>query len=136
MPAAAMSAAPWDGLERRAAPRPDYAGPRRRSSDHLRGLGVAESIAYVAERLDAVDTRLDRGSDRMDDMQAELAANTAVTNEVRELLGAVRSGLKVLGWIGTAVVWTAKLVAALAVAGSAVYAFWHTLKTGQPPHQS
>ena len=132
-----MSAAatPWDGVDRRCAHARTYTGPLRRSSDAIRGMGLEESLAYLAQRLDTIDTRLDAGSRRMDTMQSELDANTSVTTEVRELLAAGRSGLRVLGWIGSAGLWIVKAIGIGAASGSAVWALWTAIKTGQPPHQ-
>lgn len=86
--------------------------------------------ADTVARLDGIDDRLDRGSrkmqeqaDAIDLMRGELAANTVITTEVRELLALGRNGLKVLGWLGSFI----KLAGALATAGLALYAAFYAL---------
>lgn len=84
----------------------------------------------LAARLRQIDERLDRGSQRMDLMQDELRGNTEVTTEVREILTAVRAGLRVLGGLGTAASWAGKLAAAGVALWGAFYALTHG---GRPP---
>ncbi len=88
--------------------------------------------AQIAARLNAIDARLDRGSEKMDqhaqalaDMASDLKRNTETTDEVREVLDVGRNGLKVLGWLGGGAKWVGTLAtAALAVYG-ALYAIFH-----------
>ncbi|QOR55198.1 MAG: hypothetical protein SHS37scaffold296_15 [Burkholderiales phage 68_11] len=87
----------------------------------------------IDKSLAPINLRLDRGAEKMDAqgdaicaMRAELAANTATTNEVRELLNVGKSGLKVLGWLGAAGKW----LGTLATAGVAIYAFLYALGHG------
>lgn len=77
-------------------------------------------------RFKAIEDRLDAGARRMNAMQTELTANTAVTAEVRDILDTVRSGLRVLGGLGTLAVWIGKLAAA----GAAVSALWYAITHG------
>lgn len=88
------------------------------------------AIAALQKDMAAVKKRLDAGAERMNAMQTELTANTAVTTEVRDILDAVRSGLKVLGGLGTFASWVGKLAAAAAAISAAWYAFTHG---GTPP---
>ena len=93
----------------------------------------AAGLQYLAGCLERVDARLDRGSERMDLMQAELTKNTAVTTEVRELLELGRAGFKVLGFIGRATIFLGKATVAISAIGGAVFAILHWLKTGELP---
>ena len=77
-------------------------------------------------RLRSIEARLDAGARRMNAMQTELTANTAVTTEMRDILDAVRSGLQVLGALGKLAVWIGKLAAA----GAAVSALWYAITHG------
>lgn len=87
----------------------------------------------IADRLRAIDERLDRGALKMDQqakqlstMSAELKRNSATTNEVRELLDVGKAGLKVLGWLGAGAKWLAP-IATMCVA---VYSFWYAVFHG------
>lgn len=89
------------------------------------------------KRLDHIEARLDRGSQNMSEiradvsgLRAELAGNTEVTNEVRELLEAGKNGLKVLGWIGVGAKWLGGIAAALTALWTLLYAITHN---GQLP---
>lgn len=106
-----------------------YTGPDRRETNATDSRIDALERA-LADGLGNVDRRLDRGSERMDDMQAELTANTTVTTEVRDLLATARSGIKVLGWIGNAGLWLVKAAGVLATAGMALYAAWYAVTHG------
>jgi hypothetical protein len=66
------------------------------------------------QRLLAIEQRLDRGAVRMTAMQQEIADNTEVTKEVRDILQTFRTGFKVAGWIGTGAKWVASISAAVA----------------------
>ena len=86
---------------------------------------IDPAITALQRDMAAIKKRLDVGADRMDGMQDELTRNTEVTTEVREILSAVRSGLKVLGGLGTLAMWVGKLAAAAAAISAAWYAFTH-----------
>jgi hypothetical protein len=66
---------------------------------------------------------------RLAELERTVAESTAVMCEVRDLLELGRSGLRLLGYAERAVVWLAKVGAALAVVGAAIYA----LRYGRPP---
>lgn len=93
----------------------------------------AQALQYLAGCLERVDDRLDKGSERMDLMQAELSKNTQVTTEVRELLELGRAGFKVLGFLGRATIFLGKATVAIGAIGGAVFAILHWLKTGELP---
>lgn len=80
-------------------------------------------------RLASIDSRLDAGSRRMTRIEAQLAENTALTRDVRELMEAGRAGLRVLGTLGKLAGWVGKL----ATAALAIWAFIHAVKNGVPP---
>lgn len=80
-------------------------------------------------RLAAIEERLDRGAQRFDALQESVDRNTAVTHEIRDLLELGRAGLRLLGYLGTAVVWLGKVAAAVVLIGGSVYA----LLTGARP---
>lgn len=75
-----------------------------------------------------VQRQLSSGDLRMTAIESELRGNTAMTAEVKALLDAARVGLKVIGWLGAAAVWSAKVATAI----GAVYAAWQLIKHGNP----
>ena len=79
--------------------------------------------------LAGVQRQLAAGDLRMTAIEAELRNNTALTAEVREILSFARTGLRVLGALGTTVQWLAKIAAAAA----ALYAAWQAARHGIPP---
>lgn len=79
--------------------------------------------------LSRIEGRLNRGAERMDQMQGELSRNTEVTTEVRDLLQMARAGLRVLGAVGTAARW----LGGLAGAAAAIWALWQAMRHGAPP---
>lgn len=87
------------------------------------------AIEELQREVRAMHGRLDSGARRMNAMQTELTANTQVTQEVRDILDTVRSGLRVLGGLGTIAVWVGKIAAAAA----GVAALWHLITTGGKP---
>ena len=76
-----------------------------------------------------VQRQLANGDLRMTAIEVELRTNTELTADVKALLEAVRAGLKVLGWLGSAAGWAAKVVTAV----GAVYGAWQLIKHGAPP---
>lgn len=84
-------------------------------------------------RLAAIEARLKYGDDRMDTMQADLAKNTALTQDVHAVMESARAGFRVIGGIGNAVALVAKWIAPVAIAVTAVYTAIYTLKNGHPP---
>lgn len=144
----------WDGHERRHGRDADYSGPERRTvhrssvggpfrgaqawdgDDRRRAQPVTNvdlQLEYLAKLIGNVEDRQTEAAGRMDTMQRELSTNTEVTTEVRELLAAAKSGLKVIGAIGTVGMWVLKAVGALGAAAAAVYTIWHLIKNGKPP---
>lgn len=79
----------------------------------------------LKNRLQEIEDRLDKGAKNMRDMRTELADNTAVTTEVKQLLEAGKNGLKVLGWIGVGAKWVGGLAAAITALWTLLYAATH-----------
>jgi len=99
--------------------------------DEQRNRRTADAaIEQLQTDMQLVKERLDSGARRMNAMQTELTANTAVTAEVRDILDAGRTGLRVRGGLGTAAAWLGKLAAAAVAIWGAFYAITHG---GQPP---
>lgn len=80
----------------------------------------------------AVNERLDRGDRRFDQLDAEIAENTRLTREsaadlaaIRDVLTAVRGGLRVLGWVGAGMKWLGVIATAGVAIYTAVYALTH-----------
>lgn len=68
----------------------------------------------------AVHAALVCGQKRMDMIEGKLDENTVLTQEVVEILRAGKGGLKVLGWIGTALKWGAGVAGAIYT----IYCIW------------
>lgn len=110
-----------------------YDGPERRTVHvhSVKSYGHDErALDYLARCIDRIDERLDKGSERMDDMQRELKANTEVTKEVKELLELGRTGFKVLGWLGKAIVVTVRVAGYVGAAAVALYSAWYAITHG------
>lgn len=65
---------------------------------------------------------------RIQRMEGELKQTLAVTTEVRDVLDAVKAGLRVLAWLGHAVRWAGYLSAAAA----AIYGLYMLVRHGGP----
>lgn len=83
------------------------------------------------DRIAAIEAQLVDGSKRMDRMQEELTSNTEVTREIRDILAMGRTGLKVLGGLGT----FAKWLGGIAGACAAIWSFFYMLTHGGPPNK-
>ena len=93
---------------------------------------------------DDIESRLNRGDDRMKrieadlswltdhvaDMQAELRRNTTATVEVRDLLDAAKGAFRALNGLGIAFGWLGRVAAAGVAIWGAFYALTHG---GRPP---
>jgi hypothetical protein len=76
-----------------------------------------------------VQRQLASGDLRMNAIESELRTNTELTADVKDLLDAARSGLKVIGWLGAAAAWMAKIATAI----GAVYGVYQLIRHGAPP---
>lgn len=83
-------------------------------------------LPTTEDRLAAIEDRLERGSERMDLLDAELDRNTELTQEIRDIMAAARVGFKVLGGLGT----VAKWIGTIAGAGVALYSLWYAITHG------
>ena len=63
------------------------------------------NVRYLSARVETLTVSHKLTELTMDALRKELASNTALTTEIRELLAAVRGGMKVLGWLGNGVKW-------------------------------
>lgn len=77
-------------------------------------LGEAELRKYIDDRFGALDERLSDGDRRMQDIEDELAKNTKLTARVHDFLEGADAGLKVLGWLGSALKWLAPIATSIA----------------------
>ena len=58
--------------------------------------------------------------EKIERMERELRENTRITRELRDIMVTIKSGARMLGWVGAAIKWLAGVVAA-AVALWAVF---------------
>lgn len=84
----------------------------------------------MAARLADINQRLARGDTRMASIEADLASNTAITREIRDLMDAARLGLRMLGGMGQVAKWLGMVAAAAVSIYTAAYMLTHG---GQPP---
>ena len=104
----------------------DLGGPTEQQ--RIRALEAGHRL--LAEQLAEVAVCLRKGESRMGSIETELATNSAVTIEVRDILAAAKGAFKVLGWIGIATKWIGGIAAALTTIYVAAYSVTHN---GKPP---
>lgn len=107
---------------------------KARNSQRVRVLEVGhrlltDQISEVTVGMQGVQSCLTQGATRMQRIEQELAANSTITAEIRDILSAVKLGLKVLGSIGLIVRWAGFIAAACA----AIYTSWHMIQHGGKP---
>lgn len=86
-------------------------------------------MKWFADRLTAVEACLAQGTESMIGMQTELTANTATTEEVRDILGAAKGFFRFCSAAGTVLKWVGGISGAIV----AVYTGWHMLMHGGKP---
>lgn len=86
---------------------------------------LSEQIAELSLAQQGVNTRLKDGDAKMTLLAEELAKNTEVTTEVRDLVAAFKGGFKMAGWFGTGIKWVAGIAAAFVSIYTAFYAVTH-----------
>lgn len=86
----------------------------------------------LAQQIAELSLGADTARVRLGEMERELKDNTAITQEVRDLLNTFRGGFKVLGWLGTAATWVGRIAAAAMAIWGAWYAITHH---GELPHK-
>lgn len=89
----------------------------------------ASDIPATREDIVRIQSQLSTGDLRMGSMEKELRMNTELTADIRAFLETARAGLRVLGLLGTAAQWAAKIAAAVA----ALYTAYQLLRHGGPP---
>lgn len=87
-------------------------------------MSEAALRAYIDERFGAIDDRLTEGDGRMQSMEGELRKNTEITSTISDVLITMRSGIKVIEWLGK-----------IAVPVVALIGLWHALTSGTPPQK-
>lgn len=97
---------------------PDTQHPKRRASDHGPGdcPGGCEEILSVEQRLQAGDERMDR-------IEADVKETRDGVTELLDILHNAKGFFKSLGYIATALKWTAGLAAPL-------IGLWYVIKEG------
>jgi len=90
---------------------------------------IAQQFGQIEDRLTAGDARMSGIDSKLSDLEDELRRNSEITKQIHEILLFCRSGLKVLGWVGTAAKWIASIVAGV----SAVWAAYQFVRHGIPP---
>jgi hypothetical protein len=126
------SARPWDGHERRARRDDDYTGPERRGhTKPTRQVREGDlDVAAILGRFAAIENRLDRGSERMASIEADLRANTEVTREVRDLMEMGRVLFRLADLMGRGAKWLGGIATAILAVWGAFYTATHG---GKPP---
>jgi len=89
-------------------------------------LKRSSDVPATQDDVKALKSRLASCEAEIASMSKLLAVNTQITSDTKDLLDAVKAGLRVLGYIGTAAQWAAKLATAIA----AVYAAWQLIRHG------
>lgn len=80
--------------------------------------------------MQAAEDRFRAADARWRELEQKLDNNTAVTQEIRDILAAARGAFKAFNAVGAATVWFGKVVAA----GAGVYAvFYALMHGGRPP---
>ena len=97
--------------------------PQRRLMDRVnphRPDGSCLALDMIEQRL---QVRLDKGSERMSTIEADLKKNTSDTSEILDILYLGKSFFRFVGLFGSFVKWSAAIAAPVLV-------FWYTLKGG------
>lgn len=82
-------------------------------------------MQYLADRMAAVEACLGEGTRRMDSMQKELSDNTAITTEVREILGTAKGAFRFFSAVGTVIKWLGGIATAVGTIYALIYMATH-----------
>lgn len=86
---------------------------------------IEGNLMIMAQNIEKIEQSMSTSSkvvdDRMDRIDAGLQQNTAVTQEVKDILDTAKGAFRVFGWMGNALKWTLGL-------GAAALGFWVALK--------
>lgn len=126
----AKNARSWAGHERLNGPDDDYTGLERRGqAGPVRPVREGDlDVAAMLGRFAAIETRLDRGSERMACIEADLRANTEVTREVRDLMEMGRALFRLADLMGRGAKWLSGIAAAVVAIWGAIYTATHGVK--------
>lgn len=107
--------------------------PAHAEGSHAERIKVLEMSNRIltdqlAELLVEVRDLRRTGDTRLSALETELAANSVTTGEVRDILQVAKTGLKVIGGIGTFVKWIGGIAAGLA----ALWGLYVTARGGIP----
>lgn len=91
-------------------------------------METATLFRAIDERLAAGAQRMNALEERQAALQRELARNSEITGDIREILAACRLGLRVLGGLGQLVRW----IGMVATAALAIWAVIYAIKSGTP----
>lgn len=87
----------------------------------------------MEERHAELSDRMDRLEEKMTGFEQQIAENTAITQDIKtdtgeflEVFQSMKSGFKVLGWIGDGAKWIASI-------GAAVIGLYYAIKMGPRP---
>lgn len=95
---------------------------RRRYASIKPECGKPENCGH----LDDIYARLERGADRMAEIEEMLKTNTDTINEMRDILVAAKGAFKVLGWLGVIFKWVGGIASAL----TAIYVLFYAMTHG------
>lgn len=59
-----------------------------------------------------MQTKIEKQEQELAEIRKELAEGTAIIREMRDILVTVKSGARMLGWVGAAIKWLSGVVAA------------------------
>jgi len=59
-----------------------------------------------------MQAKIEKQDQELAEIRKELAENTSITRELRDILVTVKSGAHMFGWIGSAIKWISGVVAA------------------------
>lgn len=89
----------------------------------------ASDVPATQEDMRSLKGRLASCEAEISSLGKAIATNTEMTAETKEVLDTVKAGLRVLGYIGLATQWLAKLATAVV----AIYAAWQLIRHGSGP---
>lgn len=86
---------------------------------------LARQVAELTVGMHNIQRQLGESSAHMTELSLGLAANTSTTTEVRDLMDAIKGGMKVLEWLGKAARWIGGIAAACTAAYTLIYMALH-----------
>ena len=86
---------------------------------------LARQVAELTVGMHNIQRQLGESGAQMAELSSGLKANTATTNEVRDLIAALKGGMKVLEWLGKAMRWIGGIAAACTAAYTLFYMATH-----------